>query len=66
MGMVMVVEINSEIRAHFPVWRQKLLNILEEVDREGKSKEKTHQNNTITLVGNLSRHRAESYDCEGN
>jgi hypothetical protein len=34
------VEINSEIRAHLPAWRQKLLNILEEVERERKSKEK--------------------------
>ncbi|MGC2572781.1 MAG: hypothetical protein WA364_14815 [Candidatus Nitrosopolaris sp.] len=33
------MEINSEIRVHLPVWRQKLLNILEEVEQERKSKE---------------------------
>lgn len=37
------MEINSEIRGHLPVWRQKLLNILEEVEQERKSKKRKIQ-----------------------
>jgi hypothetical protein len=34
------LEISSEIRAHLPIWRQKLLDILEDVEHKRKSKEK--------------------------
>jgi hypothetical protein len=36
---MILVEINSEIRAHLPAWRQTLLNILEKVEHEKKSEE---------------------------
>ena len=65
---MIVLEINSEIRAHLPVWRQKLLNILEEVEQERKSKEKrkTRIKAILPHERQLEPSRGESYDCEEN